>query len=539
MCSRIPRVRTMRKWTVEQNVPLQYGDYRNETLQPAPGTEEAWEGDAFPQPIEPVYQAVASSMLVRSLTPHPLLCASTGVIDRFPDHMHEGEVIDDDGVELDRPLDIPGYDGVEYPFDVPERLPAQALQSGAPPIEPPRPRPHVVAFGRTTHVVRVPPMPPPAPPAPNLLRIRGRFGLISAYDGDRVKIGRVVVDSTWHHWFSLNLHGFRAENRPVYELMQAYYRNVGLWLATPAQRASMLLAATWGVVVSDPMAFPAATRRSVWAVGERALDVIGRTASECTISELVAAFLGPRGRELFTVPDDVHPSEPYPACLPAELVVRAIVGGIATAFLDPALEYHNASRGDRRLLDPDAILQRAGEGVELGYAALRETVRSSFPAAEALGARLDEGFGSLSTESIPIPVELARLRIVAERLQLTELTDPALVAGRFTFTVRVNLAGSVVATRVVAEVDAPRLESHGAFVDLDLVLFDGVAQSGESLAVEVLDGAAGREHVSPERVRFLDTLTGSPSTWVGAHSPSRTQTWRLWYRIERSDAAHE
>ena len=86
-----------------------------------------------------------------------------------------------------------------------------------------------------------------------------RFGLVGAYDGDSVGIGRVVVDSTWHHWFSYNLHGFQAANPAMYELMQAYYRNVGLWLATPAQRQSMVVAASWGIVVSDPMAFPAAS----------------------------------------------------------------------------------------------------------------------------------------------------------------------------------------------------------------------------------------------------------------------------------------
>ena len=34
-----------------------------------------------------------------------------------------------------------------------------------------------------------------------------RFGAIGAYNGHCVKIGRVVVDSTWHHWFDVNLNG--------------------------------------------------------------------------------------------------------------------------------------------------------------------------------------------------------------------------------------------------------------------------------------------------------------------------------------------
>ena len=71
------------------------------------------------------------------------------------------------------------------------------------------------------------------PIGPDLSWVQGkRFPVIGAYDGDDVGIGRVVVDSTWHHWFSYNLHGFREENPSVYEGMQVYYRNVGLWLTT-------------------------------------------------------------------------------------------------------------------------------------------------------------------------------------------------------------------------------------------------------------------------------------------------------------------
>jgi hypothetical protein len=58
MCSRIPRVRTMRKWTEAQGVPSQFGDDRNETLQLVPASsDDAREGDATPQTIEPVFRA--------------------------------------------------------------------------------------------------------------------------------------------------------------------------------------------------------------------------------------------------------------------------------------------------------------------------------------------------------------------------------------------------------------------------------------------------------------------------------------------------
>jgi hypothetical protein len=83
-----------------------------------------------------------------------------------------------------------------------------------------------------------------------------------------------------------------------------------------------------------------------------------------------------------------------------------------------------------------------------------------------------------------------------------------------------------------------KTESGGAFVDLDRVLYDGVVQSGESLVIEIVAGAAGRESVAAEQVRFTDTIEGDPSRWVGPHAPNRSQPWRLWYRIEKTHDTH-
>ena len=216
MCSRIPRVRTMRRWTVEQGVPTMDGDRRNQTLQPGPD-EDLAEGDAIPQPIEVVYRRQVTSIVTRRLVPHALLDTPTGVIDRFPDHMHEGQVIDDDRVEIDTSLDIPGYVRPEYPSIEPEIDPGIAAAIDPNALVQIRPRPRMVAYGRTTN--------PAAPEASAGVAVKPfgvtglftrPFGLISGYDGDRVGIGRVVVDSTWHHWFSYNIHGFKKDNPVMY-----------------------------------------------------------------------------------------------------------------------------------------------------------------------------------------------------------------------------------------------------------------------------------------------------------------------------------
>jgi hypothetical protein len=511
MCSRIPRVRSMRKWTVDQGVPPQFGPARHETTQGAQGTVTTYanEEDAVPQTIEPVYRWTSSSIAILTRVPHPLLCARDGVIDSFPDHMHEGEVVADDEVELDRPLGIPGYAGVEYPAAVDPQQP--------------RPRPQAVAYGRTTSQFQhgfgaVNPK---------------RFALIGAYDGDPAEIGRVVVDSTWHHWFSINIHGLRSLNPPVYAHMQEYYRNVALWLATPSQRASMLFAATWGVVVSDPMAFPVALRRNLWQVGERAVDVIGRTASQCTLYGLVFNWLDATAETAFSPPPDQSPSDPCPSCLPPALAVRAVVGGIATSLLEPALEYHQARDRDRPQLDPELILRRAAEGVELGRQALLETVRESATAGRKLAQVLEEGFRQIPPDSIPIPVELLHVRVVASRLQVPDSRDPALADGRLSFTIRVHITGSPVVSETI-RMEAPSFEQRGAIVDLDRPVYEGTVQSGESLQLEIVTGAVGAETVFPERVRFRAELQGDPSTWLGVHEPSAAEPWRLWYRVEHA-----
>jgi hypothetical protein len=538
MCSHIPRVRTMRKWTPQQGVPTIDGDTSNQTLQPR-GTDNqnALEGDTIPQPIELVYKSRLTSILVRPLTSHPLLSTPTGVIDHFPDHMHEGEVIEDDQVELDSPLNIPDYEGVEYPYVEPQSSAASGrVVSGAEPLRP-RPRPHVIAYGRTTNMKDVLTAPTPVgsqafAQRADVLQSTVRFGLVSAYDGDRVGIGRVVVDSTWHHWFSFNLHGFKSDNNTTqYALMQAYYRNVGLWLANRAQRQSLLLAATWGTVVSDPMAFPQAPRRTAWAVGERAVGVIARTVSEPMLLDFVASFFTGRAEEIFGVPAGVNPADPYAESAATDLAVRSIVGGIASSLIKPAFDYLQAEGKPRRLLDPDAIARHAAQGVKQGHTALVNAIESSAAASRAIVGRLEDAFQPPLQESIP--VELIELRIVAERLQLPEATDPALADGRLTFTARVALAGSVSTHAVVKEIEVPSFQPAGAVIDLDRVLYEGVVQTGESLTVEILTGEARRERVASERIRFSETIVGNPSNWTGAHAPGLNQPWRLWYRIEK------
>jgi hypothetical protein len=274
-----------------------------------------------------------------------LLCGRTGVIDRFPDHMHEGCVIEDEDVPLLDPLGIQGYEGEEFPVD--------AL--GA------RPRPHVIAHGFTTN--------PDAPPR--------RFGLIGVYDGDPLGIGRVVVDSTWHHWLSMNILGFATEAPAIYAGMQDYYRNVALWLSTPEQRASMLFAATWGVLVGkQPEAFDKVM--GIWGLGQRVVDVIGRSAPQCIVADMVSTFLRTRDSPVLTDPSTSQKRRATRFLPPISMMTQAVVGGIAFELMDLARHHmKERARGRSTAFDADAIRRKALDGVKAGVRELTATLGES------------------------------------------------------------------------------------------------------------------------------------------------------------------
>jgi hypothetical protein len=353
LCHRVPRVRSMRRWTRAQGVPTHSGSGRNETVihvTPYPLQDEK---DRWPQRIFPEVRETARGPFLYGAAPHPVLCGRAGVIDHMPDHMHEGGLFEDHEVRLDDPLDIPDYERPEYPRLEPVVASAAAIGGASRGLEAfgIRPRSHVIAHGLTTN--------PNDPP-----RV---FPMIAVYDGDAVGLGRVVVDSTWHHWFTYNLLGLRDLAPGVYASIQDYYRNVALWLATPQQRASMLFAATWGSIVGTP---PGAldVELGLRGVGERVVDVIGRSAPQCILDELVATVSSlpaatPREEE-----DDQ--SWMWPPS--GRNLTAAVVGSVALPMIRLANDLlDDQTRGHDSEPDLDEIHRMGYEGVRAAHQELR------------------------------------------------------------------------------------------------------------------------------------------------------------------------
>src|SRR5690606_3506368 len=146
------------------------------------------QSDDIPQKMRLKFYEWRRGGYTRQVYPHPLLCSRWGPIDEFPDHMHEGEVVVPD--DLDAVMALGGETFDEYPQDA----------NGV------RVSPEIVAWGYTTGRA--------SPAVMGDVHVGDRgvanarwTGAVGAYDGRRCGVGRVVVDSTWHHFFDINLIG--------------------------------------------------------------------------------------------------------------------------------------------------------------------------------------------------------------------------------------------------------------------------------------------------------------------------------------------
>ncbi len=229
LCRQVPRVGTMRRWTNAQSVPPGGGLARVDTNRPANAAQEAptyaeipnsAQSDAVPQRIEWVTWMRSGGGILRWRAPHPILCHPRhGPIDVMPDHPHEGMCFDTAPgrfeVDVSSATEYPTRDGV-------------------------RPLPTVIAYGNT--------LPDPPYDFAKSDSPAKRFPMISVYDGQAIDIGRVVVDSTWHHWMGMNINGLEAAGTAPgasaqavanWEKIREYFINIAVWLATPQQRRCM------------------------------------------------------------------------------------------------------------------------------------------------------------------------------------------------------------------------------------------------------------------------------------------------------------
>jgi hypothetical protein len=230
MCGRIPRVRSMRSWfsSVSPGVndwapaaPSGGGTNRIDTL--TPGDDAVFtfndQSDAHPQRIHVRYFENLATPVAYDYQPHPLMQRQDGKpILHFPDHPHEGVCVEPSNLNRTYQFTVPGQPVVPAKAEYP-----------SPSVS----KPYVIATGFSGGGYFSAGKPAVNPRC---------FGLVSAYDGHLVGVGRVACDSTWHHWVNINLDGSGSGGRtgfyvggvrtPEYanEICQ-YFRNLVSWLA--------------------------------------------------------------------------------------------------------------------------------------------------------------------------------------------------------------------------------------------------------------------------------------------------------------------
>ena len=190
--------------------------------------------------------------------PHPLFFYSDDHPILFlPDHTHEGAVILPDLSESIWETNAAGF----------------------------RPEPHVVATGIDANT-------------------GSELNLLVAYDGTAVNRGRIVADSSWHHYFNVNLQGLLHPaplDSPADQIGQ-FYANLALWLCPIKKRQQMsdlmiewlarhpMVLEEFGPISTDELA-------ALVGTGQAALHVVKRVASLCEIHELIQMTFTRKRRE--------------------------------------------------------------------------------------------------------------------------------------------------------------------------------------------------------------------------------------------------
>jgi hypothetical protein len=258
IAGQVPRAGAMRQYPAPDAVEPGW----NTTLEEGPDPNSTFDfeeqSDDRPQTIRYKRYTVAPFVsLMRRYRPHPVFCGPDGPIDVLPDHQHEGEAL----------APIPNAGDATWP--------TKAGYQEAP---------EIIAWGRIKD--------------PNASKHGNEIGLISAYNGHNVDVGRIIADSTWHHWFDINVIGDAAfpspyagfdetpAGRAALKKIDAYFLNTGVWLAPPARQSEMRNAAWWSIVWSDKIV-ELSPKVPLAYLGEQALDALGRRAPRCTVSEWI------------------------------------------------------------------------------------------------------------------------------------------------------------------------------------------------------------------------------------------------------------
>lgn len=204
-------------------------------------------------------------------SPHPIFRGTTKTIRFLPDHAHEGQLI------------LP--DLSKWP---PESTPI-----------PHKPKPRFVAMGCDKRSCESHP-------------------LLAVYNGDEAGVGRIIADSSWHHYLNKNLAGLDTD---ALDLLKQLFHNIAFYLAPFSKRQEMARE-MFKFLVRDPDV-QEERGNSPYEVGRVALQILSPNSTECEIDELLRLALPPDAEvsnENFASPERVRSFPPT-----RDLVLGAII----------------------------------------------------------------------------------------------------------------------------------------------------------------------------------------------------------------------
>jgi hypothetical protein len=310
----VDRVRNMRYWQDFGSGEVSMGGSRRNDSNAVghdAGSQFSDQSDDVPQQLDLKLYSAWAWVFREARYPHPVMCSPLGRIDVFPDHPHEGEC------RTPASLADSCRDGSpEYPN----------ATDGSGQVEP-----EVVAHGHVPAGNRAIVNNTPLKDA----TVAHDFGVVSTYDGHRASVGRVVCDSTWHHFVNVNLigivEGMGFDDFPRYNAagvlvsgtpgthaskhtgflsstsglavlarIKHYYVNVGVWIS-PAERITCMNNTLWWellwnhrlveATLFDPsQRFHDVSIANLRLIGVHARDVLGRVASPCQTVHFILPY---------------------------------------------------------------------------------------------------------------------------------------------------------------------------------------------------------------------------------------------------------
>jgi hypothetical protein len=428
LCGKIPRVRSMRKWywpAVGPNgepiapssggigtIEHPFSSKRLDTLRP--GHEEFYDqqfpGDfLFDDQSDDIPQIITPEG-----TPHPLLRGlGNKVITVLPDHMHEGQVI--------LPQSEPTW-YAERPFDPNMLFKVGNIEVDEYPLvniagkRPERPLPEIVAWGTVLRHSTKPGLYPQSFGDP-LVTDTAQFGVIGAYNGWRARVGRVVVDSSWHHFFDLNLigdpvsakgpppmkpeydktKGFLAstQGRATLSDIETYYRNIAYWLAPRGTQMAQFAHVTTFLRWTQPLNEVIRVRHKysdaeILEIGRIAAQALTRMVPQWVGSDWLQAHLERIGLDTF-LSEDAR-AQPMGLAMNAILasgqVLEAALGGAVVALAEMVSPVGGSGASD--LQGGGKQISAIEHGATAGLAAFARELRKRAEAFEFVGKNIED-----------------------------------------------------------------------------------------------------------------------------------------------------